>query len=87
MFRDACSVAPKFTFPVIVSMRTIGGKCTAGMGPYIVVNDEGWIVTAGHVLKQLADLAQSAQRCQTHSAKEAAIRANKALHYKEQSKQ
>lgn len=53
MFRKAFSIARKFTLPVILSRRTVEGKCEASMSSCVVINDEGWIVTAGHVLAQL----------------------------------
>ncbi|MFA6710668.1 MAG: trypsin-like peptidase domain-containing protein [Candidatus Methanomethylophilaceae archaeon] len=49
MFADACEKAAKFTRPVIVSTRTYDGTVTANCGAFIIINDEGWILTAGHM--------------------------------------
>lgn len=79
MFRDAYAIASRFTFPIIVSSRTVSGKCSAGIGAYMIVNQDGWIATAGHVLKQLIDLMQSTERVKNHTRDEAAIRNDKSL--------
>jgi hypothetical protein len=53
MFADAVERALKFTRPVILSRKPIAGDCSAGIGAYVVVNKEGWIVTAAHILEQI----------------------------------
>lgn len=61
MFSKACLLASQFTRPLVVSTRTYGGKVEAGVGAYILVNADGWLITAGHVfasqLKLSEDLA------------------------------
>lgn len=49
MFADACEKAGKFVRPVIVSTRRQDGAVEAGCGTFCVINDEGWIITAGHL--------------------------------------
>lgn len=49
MFADACEKAAMFTRPVIVSTRTVDGTVHATCGAFVVINDEGWIMTAGHI--------------------------------------
>ena len=53
MFRKACALARNFTWPVVISRRSVGGDCTAGIGTCVVINDDGWIVTAGHILAEI----------------------------------
>lgn len=50
MFSKAYEIASKFTHPVIVSMRFFDKTVESGLGSFIVLNDEGWIVTAAHIL-------------------------------------
>ncbi|MDR3205936.1 MAG: serine protease [Candidatus Methanoplasma sp.] len=38
-----------FTRPLIISTRQIDGTVNAACGSFIVINDEGWIMTAGHM--------------------------------------
>jgi trypsin-like peptidase len=62
VFRKACAVAREFTWPVVVSRRAVSGKCSAMIGTCVVVNDEGWIVSAGHVLKEIDRLNKDEQQ-------------------------
>jgi hypothetical protein len=49
MFAGACEKAARFTRPLIISTRQIDGKVNATCGAFIVINKEGWIITAGHM--------------------------------------
>jgi len=62
MFANAVTLARNFTKPLVISHRKYDGSCAAGMGTYVIINDEGWFVTAFHVIRQITDLsnAQSA---------------------------
>ena len=57
MFRNALKTAMGFTLPIVTSIKTYGGKCGSGVGTCVVVNDEGWIVTAAHVLKSIREIS------------------------------
>jgi hypothetical protein len=59
MFRDAVERASKFTFPVVQYGLTVEGKCSAGPSAFVIVNSDGWIVTAAHVMKVSIQLAQA----------------------------
>jgi hypothetical protein len=83
VFRHAYKIASKFTFPIIVSTRTRAGKCAASIGAYVLVNDGGWIATAGHVLKQLIDFGNQVQNTKNHATNEAAIRSDASIDDKE----
>lgn len=49
MFVDAFEKASKFTRPLIVSTRTYDGVVTSEVGSFIVINRDGWCITAAHV--------------------------------------
>jgi hypothetical protein len=49
MFSDACEKAAMFTRPVIVSTRSVDGTVDAVCGSFVILNDQGWVVTAGHL--------------------------------------
>lgn len=49
MFRDANKKAAEFTLPIVISRKTVEGRCASSIGACVVVNDEGWVVTAAHV--------------------------------------
>jgi trypsin-like peptidase len=50
VFVEALKRAAEFTGPVVTSMRHRDGTVACGAAAFVVVNDEGWIVTAAHVL-------------------------------------
>ena len=58
MFAAGVAHASKFTSPVVISSKTIGGEVRSGCGSFVLVNDEGWIITAAHVFKAHNVLAE-----------------------------
>jgi len=59
MFARAVQVAQGFTRPLIVSTRLADGTVTSGCAAFVVVNAEGWMVTAGHVMAELVAFQQA----------------------------
>ncbi|MGD0126885.1 MAG: serine protease [Terriglobia bacterium] len=57
MFSHAISIASEYIRPIIVTKRLENQSITCGMGTFIVINDAGWVLTAAHVVQDLA-LAQ-----------------------------
>src|SRR5204862_5622301 len=39
--------------PVIVSTAARNGHCDSCMGSFIILNDEGWILTAHHIIEEI----------------------------------
>ena len=62
MFSRAVPIAAGFTRPVVISSRTTQGACAGTIGAYVVVNREGWILTAGHLLDIVRAQQDSARR-------------------------
>ena len=83
MFRNACTIARQFTRPVISCRQAVNGVCTSGIGSFVVLNDEGWIATAGHIVGQLQRLVQEEQATQDYPATLAAIKDDPNLTKKE----
>jgi hypothetical protein len=50
MFKKAIDIVSGYTFPVIVLRKLLNNKCLSNIGTFIVINDEGWILTADHIL-------------------------------------
>jgi hypothetical protein len=62
VFQKAWTMARGFTCPVVISRKRVDGECQAGIGTYILLNADGWFVTAAHIMQVLQDLeAQEAQ--------------------------
>ena len=51
MFADAYEIASNFTVPVVVSIRFHTGEVECSVGSAIIVNRDGWVVTAAHMLQ------------------------------------
>ncbi len=61
MFARACKRASGFTRPVVISRRYFDRSTDCGCGAFVVVNDEGWIVTAAHLLSAYGRIQQDAE--------------------------
>lgn len=59
MFASACALAKEFTFPIIISYRQHSNACNCGMGAFVVVNNEGWAITAAHIISELVKYESS----------------------------
>ena len=62
MFGKAVLAARGFTGPVVISSRTSTSECRSTIGAYVVVNAEGWILTAGHLLDIIREQQESVRR-------------------------
>jgi len=51
MFAKAYEMASRFTLPVIVSNRFYDETITSGLGSFIIINKEGWILTVAHLFR------------------------------------
>lgn len=87
MFRNANTMARGFTRPVIMSRMNVAGACSASIGAFVVINDEGWIVTAAHILDQVIGLSHEERKFLDHRQKEKDIRADANLDEKMRRKQ
>jgi len=57
MFSEALQIVTKYTLPVIFSRRFRRGQISSSMGTFVVVNPEGWILTADHIAAEILKLA------------------------------
>ncbi|MBR6205345.1 MAG: trypsin-like peptidase domain-containing protein [Candidatus Methanomethylophilaceae archaeon] len=53
MFAEACRTAKGFTRPVATSIRYQDGTVTTALNSFIIVNRDGWALTAGHTFDTL----------------------------------
>lgn len=83
MFRTACATARQFTFPVVLSRRTVAGDVEAMIGTFVVLNADGWILTAAHIVDAFEQMIIGRELTEGRPALEAAIKADKSLKPKE----
>ena len=48
MFVEACAKSIKYTKPLVISVARVDGTVESGLGTYVMVNREGWAITAAH---------------------------------------
>ena len=51
MFADACEKMTRCTRPIISSALTVGGTLNSTIGSFVVINREGWALTAAHIVE------------------------------------
>jgi hypothetical protein len=60
VFVEALSIANHFTYPYVGLRHRASGEVNATIGAFVVVNDEGWALTAAHIVNDI--LAAEQQR-------------------------
>jgi hypothetical protein len=76
MFVRACEEAGKFTRPVVLSTLRLDGAITTSLGAFVPLNSDGWVVTAGHIIKGYEDADDDSQVLSEYDQKVAEIRAS-----------
>jgi hypothetical protein len=82
LFSDAYVKVKDFVRPVVISTLLENGKVNCGFATFIVVNADGWVVTAAHVLNALLLSKQHLKEKADYEAKVAEIRADPMLSVK-----
>ena len=68
LFANAFRIAGAFTLPVVISSRLGSGECASAIGACVVVNREGWVLTAGHLLTEIMRQQESVLQHQAHQS-------------------
>lgn len=50
MFQKAIAEVSRYTYPVIVSKRLYSGQVESGCATFFIINEDGWVITAAHVM-------------------------------------
>lgn len=53
MFQRAVAVADEFTFPYVGLRRRADDEVFSVVGAFVVVNSQGWVLTAGHIVDEI----------------------------------
>lgn len=61
MFSQAVKLATQFTHPLIISTKLFNETIMSSCGTFVVINEEGWIITVAHALQSLALFQQHSQ--------------------------
>jgi hypothetical protein len=87
MFRAAFAIARQFTLPVVMSRKTVGGKCSTSIGSCVVINDEGWVATCFHITDAIEKMMLECTSVRALRAQVDAIKNDASLSAKQRSKQ
>jgi hypothetical protein len=87
VFRAATASARGFTKPVVASSRRWDGTVESGCGAFIVLNDEGWIVSVAHMLNVAQQRASDADAIRDHEAQLSAVDARTDLTPKQRARE
>ena len=79
MFSDAYELASGFTNPVITSVRFSDNSIESSLGSFVILNEEGWIITAGHILHSFVGLKNHQKEISIHNDEINAIQNNPTL--------
>ena len=56
MYQQAIKMAQQYTRPVVVSFRREDNTTGSSIGTFMVLNEEGWILTASHIVNNMRSL-------------------------------
>ncbi len=73
MFTHAYKIATGFTRPLVVSRRHFDRSCDSTCGTFVVINEDGWIVTASHLLSSYDRARRDAEEIAAYYGAIAAI--------------
>jgi len=83
MFATALQEVTNYTHPVIASIRYFSGDVESGCAAFIILNRDGWILTASHVLEGLLLQQQHTNEIAEYEAAKALIDNNSRLSAKQ----
>lgn len=86
MFTNAYNIATKFTKPVIISTRTFDGEVQCGCGAFVLLNNEGWILTVAHILNSFPASQQHKVEIDNYNQAVVKIRNDQSLNEKQKRK-
>ena len=73
MFQEAIKQAQQYTLPVVVSYRRQDGSTGSSIGAFIVLNEDGWILTACHIVSLIQEFVQEQNAYNDYAAKVASV--------------
>ncbi|HQL89116.1 MAG TPA: trypsin-like peptidase domain-containing protein [Syntrophales bacterium] len=87
MFADAVELISGYTFPVIISQKYYDGSVGCGCASFIVLNDEGWILTSAHILQVFLAAQNHRAEIAAYEVKKGLIEKNNRLTAKQKRRQ
>jgi hypothetical protein len=79
MFTKAYEIANNFTQPLVVTIRFSDKTIDSGLGAFVLINNDGWLMTAAHNLGAAFAFNQHQQELKEYVEKVERINSNKQL--------
>lgn len=86
MFVKALRQVEQFTQPVIISTRYYSGEVVAGCGAFVIINKEGCILTASHIMEQLIVSQQHKMEMAEYNKENARLQNDRSLSAKQRNR-
>lgn len=83
MFASACRKASRFTRPVIIRRRFFDKRVQCSCGAFVVLNEEGWIVSAAHLWNAFFQYREDAGKVAEYENRVREIREDPDLNYEQ----
>ena len=79
MFQKAIKISQEYTLPVVISFRREKGETDSVIGSFILLNDEGWILTAQHIVEKIQELINEFNLYKSYKKESSAINSDISL--------
>jgi hypothetical protein len=86
MFAEALKSVVKYTYPVVISQRLYNREVKCGIASFIILNEEGWILTSAHVLGVFLSVEKHKKEIAEYEKRKAEIESNRKLNHKQRKK-
>lgn len=86
MFAYAYEQASEFTQPLVISIRYFDDTVKCGLGSFVILNSDGWIATAAHLLETKIALQQHSKEIAIYKEQVLSIEQNQNLTAKQKHK-
>ena len=79
MFEKAIANAMRYTCPIVITFRRANGNTGSSIGTFIVLNEDGWILTASHVIEKIIEIENEVKLYSDFMQKKFKIQSNQKL--------
>ncbi len=83
MFSKAYEIASNFTRPLIISTRLHSGEVHCSIGAFVIINNEGWIVTAAHLMQPILLHQQYLKEVSDYNSQVKSVESDPKLNHKQ----
>lgn len=81
MFSKAYEKATSYTYPIVISTRTFDNKINCSVGAYVIINNEGWVLTVAHILSLFLKASNDIKEYEIYKREINKIKTNKKLNH------